>query len=204
MSLKLKFDGITDWKIGNDYFRRGTFSHVCPTDSGAWVRAQNADWCFMSHTASGGGLVLDMGPRVWLDVWVWDGLRFSRGGYLEEVEHQYNFSGVDDGQGGTTYWTQTIKTLGVRADTYTGGVKIEGIASPPNSWTDITANYPGVTTGAIYVSYSGSFVWNNRVIDITNWRASGAGIRNSTGRLSAVVCGAIANNIQWSVDGLYH
>jgi hypothetical protein len=200
MSLLLKLRHIGDWKIGSDYFRRGTFSHL-HSHSTTYVKAENPDWCFTSHTASGGGLVLDMGARVWLDVWVWDGLQFSRGGYLEEVTHRYDFNNLPNGYGGTENWHVDVKTLGVRPDAYSGGVKIEGIASPPPAWTDITSRF-NIDRGSIYISESQSFVWyNNTRVSIINWRAAGVGFTGLLGSMSAVVCGAVANNIQWAIEG---
>lgn len=203
MSLKLKFDGITDWKIGNDYFRRGSFSFY-HSASGAYVRAGNTSQYnfWTAHAASGGGLVLDMGPRVWVDAWVWDGLQFSRGGYLEEVEHRYDFSNLDDGNGGTEDWHVRPKGLGIRAATYAGGVKIEGIASPPNSWTDVTAHFPWISTGKVYYSYSQSFVWNRLTINITNWQAVNIGSSNSQTRMSAMELGGVENDINWWFPGM--
>ena len=194
MSLALALNGITDLKIAGDYYRPGTFSI---RHSSCWAWADRWHNCFLKQESSGGGLNLDFGGRVWLDVWIADGYGgFTRGGYLEEVEHQYHFSLPAGGSD-----TIIVKTLAVKPAVYAGGVRVDGIKSPPNQWTDITQGWrdDGFTVGTVHISFAESFVWNGAVVTLVNWRARGIG--NENGGLTATVGCALTNDIRWGYLG---
>lgn len=191
MSLALKFDNITDWKIDGSFFRRGTHSAVVGS-AGCYVRADNPDWNFLKRTTHGGGLTLDFGGPVWVGLYVYNNGAWTRGGYLEEIESRFAFYGVGGGE-------ITVKTLGVRPAAYTGGVKIDGFDSPAPSWTDITRQYPSVTAGTIEIYEQQPLIWNNTRIYCENWRAVGVKQGSNTNdiTMSATVYGAFLNDIHW-------
>lgn len=189
MSLCLKFDNITDWKINGSFFRRGAYSSVVGS-AGCWVRADNPDWNFTKHATSGGVLTLDFGGPVWVGLYVFDNGAWTRGGYLEEIESRFSFYGAGGGE-------IVVKTLGVRPAEYTGGVKIDGFDSPAPAWTDITGQYLGVTAGIIEIYEQQPLIWNNTRIYCENWRAIGVKLGQSAITMNATSYGVIANDMHW-------
>lgn len=191
MSLALKFDNITDWKIDGSFFRIGTFSHVLSGEPGCYVRSESR--CFTPNAQSGGGLILDFGGPVWLDAWVYTDIGgWERGGYLEPVTTEWNFYGEGGG-------TITQDLLGVRPAPYTGGVKIEGTHTPPNQWTDISGAF-GTDTGTMLLSEGEPFVWDNTRMNFLNWKASRVGWTSASMRMSTTLSCVAAYEIRWGWD----
>jgi len=188
MSLALKIEGPTDLRIGGTLFRRGGFSHVLPGTPGCYIRSEIN--CFTPHAQSGGGLILDFGGPVWLDVWVYTDIGgWERGGYLEPITTEWHFYGEGGG-------TITQDLLGVRPAPYTGGVKIEGTHTPPNQWTDISGSW-GTDTGTALISQGEPFVWNNRRMTFVNWKTSRLGYNSSSIRMSTTLSCVAAYEISW-------
>lgn len=188
MSLALSLNPCTGFNLAGTHFRPGELSLSAVVDGylcTVWAHPVT-ERCWLP-AANGGGLDLAIGGRVWLDMWVWDASQsqFVRGGYLEEREFTYTFNSTP----------LSFRALGLRPAAYSGGVKIEGLYSPPNAWT----NFPGVS-GAINLSYAQPFDIAGVRQSVVNW--STINYRETDPNapaMSADHSGIVANDIRWSV-----
>ena len=196
MSLALSLNPCTGLNLAGDHFRPGDFSvsavvdgYICKvfatqTPQLPWTHPTN---CFLEHP-NGGGNDLSISGPVWLDVFVWDGLSFVRGGYLEERQYTYTFNSTP----------LSFRALGVRPAAYTGGVKIEGLHTSDQWLIHNTDGYGG----DIWYSWSEPFLFSGRRQMVANWHAEGW--HEASGgdgpALTAHIGAVVSDDIFFSVD----
>lgn len=147
--MKINFDNIGGLRLGSNgtLYQWGRFRK---SSNSCAIYAERNYYCFCPSTdldaafdASKPKLQIAPG-RVWLDVWIptdTDG-HWTRGGYLGTKTVDFKFTG---GALPTSGVTLSQNYLAVIPGPYTGGIRVDGIDSPPNQWTKLqTPDFDGV------------------------------------------------------------